>query len=101
MNQAVLQNDGLVMQWLLDIVHVYLYMLSPLLGNSKQKRIVDKVLPRSNSEQMPCNQTSWMQAFTAPRYSTSAEDNAMAACFFLDQQMVPPQKMNTYLEVYF
>ena len=42
-----------------------------------------------------------MQAFTAPRYLASAEDNAMAACFLLDQQMGPPPNMNTYPEVYF
>ena len=62
---------------------------------------MDKVLPRSNSERMPCNQTAWMQVFTAPRYSTSAEDNAMAACFFLDPKMGPPPNMNTYPEVDF
>ena len=48
---------------------------------------------------MPCNQTAWMQAFTTPRYSTSAEDSAMEAFFFLDQKMGPPPNMKTYLEV--
>ena len=52
-------------------------------------------------ERMPCNQTTWMQAFTAPRLSAFAEDNAMASYFFLDQQMGPPPNMKTYLEVYF
>ena len=42
-----------------------------------------------------------MQAFTAPRYSTSAEDSAMEACFLLDQQIGPPPNMNTYPEVDF
>ena len=46
-----------------------------------QKRTVDKVLPRSNFGRIPCNQIAWVQAFTAPQYSTSTEDNAMVACF--------------------
>ena len=50
---------------------------------------------------MPCNQTAWIQAFTSPRYSASAEDNAMTAYFLLDQQMGTPPNMNTYLEVDF
>ena len=58
--------------------------------------IVDKALPKSNFERMPCNQTAWMQAFTTPRYSASAEDNAMVAYFFLDQKMGPPPNMKTY-----
>ena len=42
---------------------------------------------------------AWMQEFIAPRYSTFAEDKAMAACFLLYQQMGPPPNMNTYPEV--
>ena len=57
---------------------------------------MDKVLPRSNSEIMPCNQTAWMQAFTDPRYSAFAEDSAMEAYFFLNQKMGPPTNMNAY-----
>ena len=59
---------------------------------------MDKVIPRSNSKRMPYNQIAWMQAFTAPRYSASTEDNAMVAFFFLEQKMGPPQNRNTYLE---
>ena len=66
-----------------------------------QNMTVDKVLPILNSERIPCNQTTWMQAFTAPLYSTYAEDNGMEAFFFLDQKMGPPPNMNTYLEVEF
>ena len=66
-----------------------------------QNRTVDKVLPISNSEIIPCNQTTWMQAFTTPRYSAFAEDNAMAAYFLLDQKMGPPPNMKTYLEIDF
>ena len=62
---------------------------------------MDKVLPITNYDIMPCNQTTWMQAFTAPMYLTSTEENAMVAFFFLDQQMGPPPNINTYPEVDF
>ena len=32
-NREVLKNDGLVMHQFPDIVHVYIYMLGPLLSN--------------------------------------------------------------------
>ena len=57
---------------------------------------MEKVLPISNFERMPCNQRAWMQAFIAPLYSASTEDNAMTSCFLLDQQMGPPTNINTY-----
>ena len=60
---------------------------------------MDKVLPKSNSERMPCNQIAWMQEFTAPQYSASVEDNAMAACFLLEKKMWPPTNMKTYPKV--
>ena len=47
-----------------------------------QNRTVEKVLPRSNIERIPCNQTAWMQAFTAPRYSASAEDKCYGCLLF-------------------
>ena len=64
-----------------------------------QNMTVDKLLPMSNSERMSCNQTAWMQAFTAPLYSTSAKDNAMEAYFFLDRQMGPAPNIKTNPEV--
>ena len=63
--------------------------------------IVDKTLPISNSEKIPCNQTAWMQAFTAPLYSTSAKESAMESCFLLDQKIEPPPNIDTYPEVEF
>ena len=90
---------------------MYLQMLGPLPSNwiygylnstlIFTNRIVEKLLPISNFERIPCNQTAWMQAFTAPRYLASTEDSAMATCFLLDQQMGPPPNMNTYPEVEF
>ena len=75
-SQEILQNNGPVMHQLPNVVHVYLNMFGPM--------IVEKVLLISNSERMPCNQTTWMQAFTAPLYSASIEDNAMASYLLLD-----------------
>ena len=57
--------------------------------------------PLINSEKIPCNQTAWMQAFTAPLYLAFAEENAMTACFLLDQKMGTPPNIKTYLEVEF
>ena len=62
---------------------------------------VDKALSISNLDKMPCSQTAWMQAFTAPLYSASAEESALATYFLLDQQMGPPPNMTTYPEVEF
>ena len=62
---------------------------------------MDKALPIQNSERMPFNQTAWMQEFTAPLYLASAEDNAMAAWFLLDQQMGLPPNINKYPEMEF
>jgi len=46
---------------------------------------VDKALPISNIEKIPSIQT-WMQAFTTPLYSASAEESVMETWFLLDQQ---------------
>ena len=62
---------------------------------------LEKALPMSNSERMPCNQTTWMPSFTTPLYSGSAEDNAMDAFILLDQKMEPPPNINTYSKVEF
>ena len=62
---------------------------------------VEKALLISNSDRMPCNQTTWMQAFTAPLYLAYVEDNAMIALFLLEKKMGPPPNINTYLEVDF
>ena len=62
---------------------------------------VEKLLSISNSERIPCNQTAWKQAFTAPLYLASTEDNAMETYFLPEKKMGPPPNIKKYLEVDF
>ena len=62
---------------------------------------MDKALPISNSDRMPCSQTTYMHAFIAPLYSAPAKESAMKTHFLMDQKMGPPPNINTYPKVDF